>query len=1701
MEEFNHQLEENFQKLLDFPMNDSIMKQLTESEIDLLVLIDLDDYELNEFGISLGKNNLRNDLHEINCIVKEVQNGTGLDNLVIEKLLENNIRFDQFLKFDKNKLNDCGFKLGTSIKIAQKLKNILSIREEENKKIELEKNFFELKKLLGSKSRENDLFEEDFNRIILEELNQECLKSLLSNKKSFSVQLKPFLMDNLKRIKRFNSIISKINEIAYEATNNEDKDDEMTKKLLSLITEKDLVICLLESIGSRSLGRLGYLLAKNDYPLPIFYQYYENKNNCLEEKVNFEILSDLLCLTNKFLAIVSGTSSTIRKRQSMLIPFMFSGLNMNSVYEIRANTPLQNSVDIICNDELNESWIIANFSGSINGKNMIDLFKSFSAFASIHVLNVNINDFDEQTGEPKYEIMDVLNSFNRFKSFFSYDLKLIVLIHDNFKNNLNSLKMIREKIANYYSHSSILTVDNLFDSTVDTEILKIKKNLFIKEFQKCLKDCKYQKFQSIIDVKLFFENLKTDSQYCSNKRQETWVEREFRKLFCAKGDKTDSKLISEMFELSNIYKKIEINENSLNYSDLKQQLKVIKPKNKILDFFIKILECDENFLQDLSIFEKCLINFKKDELKNLREERNITSDKISIMENKIKSKQQVNQEDYSNLKKFFFQIDEKIKIMDLTLDKFWDELFLYVDWLDETKNSNETLKTKIIDRFLKLIRNGHSIHLLRGSPLSVKSNLLKDIMGRLDNYRNIHVLSVIGEQSSAKSSLLNSLFGCDFRTSAGRCTVGIYMNFVTCGDKTIVILDTEGLASIESNNKLFDNQMATMSVFSSHLILINHKGEISSNLENILGITYFAKINLTNYSFKPSVFFVLRDQLDRSESSINNQVCKLKERLKKQSEFIRTDLDNVIDIGSNHLTLLPSAFSEIVCPTLNNTIKCRNSLFPDQVLTLRKNLINHMNSIDKADVIESLSVLYTRLNSNWYTISKTGKNIFNCKDLEELKIRDEIAAISHDLFTKHRDSLVKQIDQKLTKIIEDFKNNQNFDIQAENKCKEGVIKLINETKYIFNSKFDSQTNLPFYPISIKEECKNVISYQFKWIENISVHRLNENGIYLKNLDEFNNFNKNVVKQINHLLNANVQYQSEEALLNDVKKRLDVKQSENFNRLKSMVKPLEKIIQDIEALFDNTIRLFKSKNPKLNGVENCLHLNDYYTSNLSENPIIIDIKVENWLPNYKEITQKIKNFPKNKAEIKKSLKFWCEKLIIRFDQTYLIDSNSFHVTQSFIGDILNFLNDILSDQYSIVNEYNLNFGRVFNSLIKHFLFLIVKKQDHIQNQNIKREEDKYEKEKNELIEKTKATFRLKSNCKKLGSKIANDFIDKLFDDLIQIEHLSIINKCKEKINEKFKTPNELIEFAFKLSFEDCNYERVFKYVIDVNRYCKEVCLESINNDLKILVNRRQECIKNLYTQFFLFLKNVNLDSEILSCSQFFENLKIEAEKVNESLVSFFNLKDLIIGTEIKDKDLFVLGFKESIGNFYEKIEQKIDRFNKDLDTKCKDEIKEYIDVYLGCCSRCPCCGSKCENAKGHDGNHVSSFHILDSFFKWGEKKTNNVTTFFCWEEKKFKKVQIYRGEKKFDNCTIFLQTEHPDWLNDITENYNKYGKNPLNLENKKFSNQIIRAWMNTRKPLLKLYQRLEKEYDSEWMLMEDENKMLKEDHIAEWNEHF
>lgn len=241
--------------------------------------------------------------------------------------------------------------------------------------------------------------------------------------------------------------------------------------------------------------------------------------------------------------------------------------------------------------------------------------------------------------------------------------------------------------------------------------------------------------------------------------------------------------------------------------ELKKEQQALGTISAYVRFFVDIV-LKPTFLTDLNVFENCLIKFKKDSLKNLRQIRAARKEELMTVDQQLKNMlakwTQSKSDELNNSidimkcdkKKLSSEINElnsQIDILDLTVDKFWDEIFSTYDWIIEKEKLNsdligpslkaeiELFKSQIdslIDRYIELIEHGFSVHILRGKPLKIKSQALKKVFEKLKSNEELLIITMIGEQSSAKSSLLNAMFGCDFRTSAGRCTVGIYMNFV-----------------------------------------------------------------------------------------------------------------------------------------------------------------------------------------------------------------------------------------------------------------------------------------------------------------------------------------------------------------------------------------------------------------------------------------------------------------------------------------------------------------------------------------------------------------------------------------------------------------------------------------------------------------------------------------------------------------------------------------------------------------------------------------------------------------------------------------------------------------------------------------------------------------------------------------------------------
>ncbi|XP_065576708.1 uncharacterized protein LOC136037803 [Artemia franciscana] len=127
------------------------------------------------------------------------------------------------------------------------------------------------------------------------------------------------------------------------------------------------------------------------------------------------------------------------------------------------------------------------------------------------------------------------------------------------------------------------------------------------------------------------------------------------------------------------------------------------------------------------------------------------------------------------------------------------------------------------------------------------TEIFKNLTSLLPN-KKIFVLSVLGEQSSGKSTLLNTMFGIQLATSVGQCTRGLTMTLIKTVNRQeydyVIIFDSEGVRSPEHTGidgcVKRDNKIATLSILPSDAVILLIKGENDKALKEILPIVALA---------------------------------------------------------------------------------------------------------------------------------------------------------------------------------------------------------------------------------------------------------------------------------------------------------------------------------------------------------------------------------------------------------------------------------------------------------------------------------------------------------------------------------------------------------------------------------------------------------------------------------------------------------------------------------------------------------------------------------------------------------------------------------------------------------------------------------------------------------------------------------------------
>jgi len=186
---------------------------------------------------------------------------------------------------------------------------------------------------------------------------------------------------------------------------------------------------------------------------------------------------------------------------------------------------------------------------------------------------------------------------------------------------------------------------------------------------------------------------------------------------------------------------------------------------------------------------------------------------------------------------------------------------------NQDRVSQNTLKLPYI--MAEIITYGGFMEMMDGDASHVPLEWVTAIFNELQKLHEgntLYTISIIGIQSTGKSTLLNTMFGLNFNVSAGRCTRGAFIQLLTFDKSSkkrsqcdhVLLIDTEGLQAPELQfiGQEHDNTLATFVIGLADIAIINMGGESQNQLKDILHTVSHALIRMEKIELHPRCKFV-----------------------------------------------------------------------------------------------------------------------------------------------------------------------------------------------------------------------------------------------------------------------------------------------------------------------------------------------------------------------------------------------------------------------------------------------------------------------------------------------------------------------------------------------------------------------------------------------------------------------------------------------------------------------------------------------------------------------------------------------------------------------------------------------------------------------------------------------------------------------------
>lgn len=304
--------------------------------------------------------------------------------------------------------------------------------------------------------------------------------------------------------------------------------------------------------------------------------------------------------------------------------------------------------------------------------------------------------------------------------------------------------------------------------------------------------------------------------------------------------------------------KVEIKQaiSSLRMEQVKR-LSILHPlMHLFLETVLNYLQFDEEELINFALWLKVYLE------KLTRENMSVCHAKYIKSVEKLKAAKQSNSNEAEAFKEKVANDELNFLAGQLGFEHFIREMGqVYEATADQ--ESRVSVETKnLVKRFpcipAKLLLAGVPFEVMNGDLIHVPIVWVKAVLNEVAELicdRKCLVVSVVGIQSSGKSTLLNTMFGLQFPVGHGRVTKGAFMQLIPVHDEKldfefIIVIDTEGLRAPELGHENYqhDNEFATFIMGIADINIVNINGESQGEMKEVLQMVVHALLKMKTAS-------------------------------------------------------------------------------------------------------------------------------------------------------------------------------------------------------------------------------------------------------------------------------------------------------------------------------------------------------------------------------------------------------------------------------------------------------------------------------------------------------------------------------------------------------------------------------------------------------------------------------------------------------------------------------------------------------------------------------------------------------------------------------------------------------------------------------------------------------------------------------------